>query len=517
MSTARKILSNTAFQMAGRLTVAVMGIITVKLITNYLTKAEYGSYSVVYDFLAMFGIMADFGLFTIGVREMAANEGKIQRIIGNIIGIRFALAIAVLLIAIFAGSMVYAGDSQKIYGIMIGATATFIALIQGTVASVLQVRLKMMYVSLFQVLGKLAQVSYIYFVIQYLFSTNTSGGFFHLLLAGVIANSVMLLGCLYYANKETPIRLYFDFDYWKEMVCKALPYGFALALATIYLRVDSFMLSKLRGDQDVAYYAVAVRILEAFRILPLYFMNSTLPSLTRSLANKDQKHQTIIQYSIEFMAALSLPVLVGGVLLAYNIIGLVSSESYLSNYAVGFYGSDSVLQILLFELIFSFLNAIFVFTLIAMHQQAKTIWINGGAALLNVVLNLMLIPVLGFHGAGITTVFSEAFVLFVAFLMVQRHLKLTISFKNIFKILFSAGLMGVVVYGGRTLLNSWLSQGIIFPNTELSFSQENLLIVAILVPLGAIVYGVLLFFTKAVTPQMLRLLRKSDSEKEVVG
>ncbi|EKD47810.1 MAG: hypothetical protein ACD_65C00278G0001, partial [uncultured bacterium] len=54
MSTARKVLGNTAVQVAGRFVMAFMSIIIVKLITSYLGLEGYGKYSAIYEFLAFF-------------------------------------------------------------------------------------------------------------------------------------------------------------------------------------------------------------------------------------------------------------------------------------------------------------------------------------------------------------------------------------------------------------------------------------------------------------------------------
>ncbi|MFT7184318.1 MAG: O-antigen/teichoic acid export membrane protein, partial [Oceanicoccus sp.] len=70
MSTAKKILSNTAIQVAGRAIMAVTSIVILKAISGFLSVEGYGMYKGVYDFLAFFGIIADLGLFTIAVREM---------------------------------------------------------------------------------------------------------------------------------------------------------------------------------------------------------------------------------------------------------------------------------------------------------------------------------------------------------------------------------------------------------------------------------------------------------------
>ena len=77
---ARKILFNTLSQFLGKAIIGVFGIITVKILTAYLGKAGYGFYKSIFEFMAFFGIIADFGLYTIGVREMSKtpeNESKI--------------------------------------------------------------------------------------------------------------------------------------------------------------------------------------------------------------------------------------------------------------------------------------------------------------------------------------------------------------------------------------------------------------------------------------------------------
>jgi O-antigen/teichoic acid export membrane protein len=71
MSLARKILSNTASQVAGRFATAFLAVVVVKILTVYLGQSGYGQYATIYEFLAFFGAFADFGIFTIAVREMS--------------------------------------------------------------------------------------------------------------------------------------------------------------------------------------------------------------------------------------------------------------------------------------------------------------------------------------------------------------------------------------------------------------------------------------------------------------
>ena len=65
MSIARKILENTFVQFGGKIITAALSIFVLKMISGYLGTSGYGDYTTVYQYLAFFGIAADFGIFTV--------------------------------------------------------------------------------------------------------------------------------------------------------------------------------------------------------------------------------------------------------------------------------------------------------------------------------------------------------------------------------------------------------------------------------------------------------------------
>ena len=68
MSIARKILENTFVQVLGKLITALLSIFVLKIITRYLGTSGYGDYTTIYQYLAFFGIIADFGI--LGLSEI---------------------------------------------------------------------------------------------------------------------------------------------------------------------------------------------------------------------------------------------------------------------------------------------------------------------------------------------------------------------------------------------------------------------------------------------------------------
>ncbi|MDA1061025.1 MAG: flippase [bacterium] len=502
MSIARKILGNTIAQVFGKVLVAILGLVVVKISTSYLSVEGYGEYILVYEFLAFFGIAADLGLFTIAVKEMSEDEDQIPKIIGNILSLRTILVLATMMVAIILAFLIpkYQGTRIPI-GVAIASITVIITILNGTISSVLQTKLKMQIASFTTVLGKLISVAFMAYVVFYGFPEDTTTGFYMLLVAGVIGNFIMLLTTNYYVRKITPLKYRFDIDLWKKVLKKSLPYGIALILNTIYFRIDSILISLMRGQEEVGIYGVAMKMLEHFAILPLYFMNSVLPVLTKAIkektclpAGKADKYKEIIRYAFDFLAALAVPMVVGGVILAFPIIFVIATPEFLSRLGEGFYGSDIAFQILIFALLFQFLNVLFAFILIALDKQTKLLYINGACVIFNLVANIIVIPTYGFRGAAVTSVLSELCILIGTYSVAKHYLKFEINLKNLAKIILSAGVMGAAVFYLQPITYEYLQNwGIFF-----------------LVGVGIAVYGGMLVGTKVIDKKMLNLLRRSQ-------
>jgi O-antigen/teichoic acid export membrane protein len=496
MATARKILMNTGSQILAKAILAIIGFVTVKVITNYLELKGYGYYTGVYDFIAFFGIASDMGLYTIAVREMSRNEKDIDKIIGNILSIRTILVFVTMGLA-FVTSYFYLPAADGIFlpfAIAIAASATVLALLTGTITTVLQVNYKIQYNALASVIGKVVALGYMLYVI-FIWSPDVSeGGFYHLFVAGIFGNAVLFGINYYYARKYANIRFRFDWKFITQVIVKSLPYGLALILNNLYFRIGTLMLIRMDGPEATAIYGLPLRILEAIAILPLYFMNAVLPTLTKALKEKTDKYKTVIQYSFDGLVMAGVAMAIGMSAISYQVINLLSSEDFLSRISEGFYGSDIVLQIVIFALAFSFINTLFGFTLVAINRQSKLLYINGTGVIFAILLNLFLIPYIGARGAAITDILVEMFVAGAAFLMAKKYLDFKIDLRNTGKIIFAGVVMGAVVY--------YLKDP-----TYTLFNLQNKNII-FLIPLGAAIYIGLLFAMKVITKDMLKMLKK---------
>ena len=491
MNTARKVLSNTVIQVLGRLTTAAVSIIVLKLITVYLGKAGYGAYTTVYEFLAFFAIIADFGIFQIAVKEMSAHPEKRKMIFGNIFALRLALATFAMSLAIISAFLIPKYSNTPIpIGVVVASATTFLTIIFGTLSSILQVDLRMQWSVLGLIASKFAALGWMLYAIFRWFPENPEMGFFQLLVAGAVGGIFQVL--IVFFNVKNEISLRFDFKFWKEILIKTLPYGAAVLLATIYVRIDVILLSLLRSQEEVGIYGVAARIMENLAVISIFFLNSTLPTVARLFRDNHEKLKKLLQYAFDFLLLIGFPIVVGGIILAFPIIALVSSPEFLSNFSEGFFGSDVALQMLLVAMLLAYLGNLFGFTLLAGNQQVKLMHVNAIAVVFNLLSNLVVIPIWGFRGAAATSIMSQIFVCILGFLFLRKMIAINFNLKVAGKAFLAAGIMGLVIF---------YLQPHFF---DLFGGNKSLLL---LIPTGGLVYVAVLALTKAITPATWDLLR----------
>lgn len=510
---ARKILFNTVAQVVAKIIIGLFSVFILKMLTTYLGKQGYGIYKSIYEYLALFAIVADMGLYTIGVREMSKDSSKEEMVLGNMMTVRTVVIVLISIVAFATAFLIdeYRGSIAP-YAVALAAVGSVFAILTGTVSTALQVHYKMEKNSIGSVAGKIVSLAYMVVVIFYFyphgcqpemvqFLVNDGGAcsvsdnaFIHLVIAGLVGNIVMYLVTSHYANKLVKIRYRFDWWFWKAVLWKALPYGVALVLNQIYFRIGSVMLLNMKEATDVATYAAPSTMLEAAGIIPLYFMNAILPFLTRALNAKDGSHKPIIQTAFDFLLMSAMPIVTGTFILSYQFIALISTPQFLTDWSTGYVGSDVVMQILIIALLFSFLNGLFGYVLVASDHQNKLLIRNLVGAALTVLLTWWWIPEWGVRGAAFANILTEIYIFVASYVLAKRYVEFSINLKMFWKILLATIVMGLVVYYAKE------------PAFHL-WGLKNLNFV-VLIPLGGIVYIGILLLTGALTREMIQLVMK---------
>ncbi len=176
--------------------------------------------------------------------------------------------------------------------------------------------------------------------------------------------------------------------------------------AIIYMKIDQVMLANLISTESVAYYAAAAKLSEFWYAFPILIANAYNASLIerRKLGTKQMNDMLMTMLSAFVAAGLLISLCI--YFLSADIIQLIYGDAYSA--------SSAILSVHIFASIFIFQRALFSKWLIITNHLQFSLITHGIGAVINVLLNLILIPKYQGLGAAWATLISYAFASYFA-------------------------------------------------------------------------------------------------------
>lgn len=423
---AKKIAINTIVSAVARVAGTVLALVTIGLITRYLTKIEWGEYSIMLTFGGIFAVLADLGLYQLLVREISRPGADEQKVASNIFTIRLLSGFFIFAAAPLAAYFFpYSGQAKL--GILLGMAAFWFLANSQVLMGLFQKHLQMERVAMAEVLGRLVQLGLVWFFIQ------RGYGFFYIVAALSLSGAVNFVLIFFWARRYCDLKLTWDLTYWKYVFKQGYSLAIASILVMIYFSSDSLFLSILKPAADVGAYRLPYKILESLIFFPAMFVGLIMPLLSRFAPSDPLKFKEVWQRGQDVLIALALPLVAGTLVLSPVIIDLLGGGKYSE--------SGVILNILIVAVGIIFLGTLFSYILIALEKQKSLLWISGVGAVFNVVANLIFIPRYSYLAAATTTVLTEALVTILMAGVIFYFFHWLPSFKIIFKSLAASFLM----------------------------------------------------------------------------
>ena len=431
LSTVQRVAKNTGIIIAGEVIFRLISLFVIIYLARYLGTVGFGKYNFVFAYLAFFGVITDLGLQAILVRLMSRDKSMAPKLIGNGYIIKLILtAIAIVLSIIVISFMSYPRDTTT-YVYLAAFTMLFISFSEFC-TTLFQSNLRMEYNIFARLAYRILSAILIFWII---FSHGT---LMQIIAVLVFSEGIKTLICYLFSRKFVKARFEIDFGLWKYLFKEALPIALSAVIFIIYFRIDVVMLSMMKGDAAVGLYSAAYKLSEPFSLIPYAFMMSLFPLMSSYFETSRDKLTKSYKLSFKYLLMIALPIAIGTTLIADKIILLI--------YGTEFAGSITALQILIWALVFASINSVLTNLLISINQQ-KLITISIAlCAIINVTLNLILIPIMSYNGAAIATVVTNVVLFGANFYFVSKHLQVLPVHKITVKPVISGLTMGAFVY-----------------------------------------------------------------------
>lgn len=396
-----------------------------------LGPTNFGIFSFALAFVSIFLIFSNFGLSDITTRELAKNRRNEQEY-SAIISLKILLSILAFALIIITSFFITQDEETRkiiwILGVYVLAN-NFLVIIY----SFFRARQQMKYEAAIRILQAMMIIGLGFFVLFRIPLVET------LSYALLVATSItIILTLIFFSIFIKPIRIIWAPNLWKKFLKLSWPIGLASAFAVIYIYIDSVMMGFWGQITEVGWYNAAYKIIAALIIPGALIGTSFYPVLSKLFKESKEKLQKVWNCYIELMIILAIPLVVGGIALAPKIINFFYNPSF----------SPSVLA---FQILAIMAGTIFLFEpsyliLITSNQQKKIFWITLFGAIINIILNLILIPRYSLYGAAVATVITYIILLFLVIEFSRRFTPISPFNLRLLKILIIAFLSSSIMF-----------------------------------------------------------------------
>ncbi|MDY6930441.1 MAG: flippase [Halobacteriota archaeon] len=470
MSTVKRVARNTSIVMGGNVFFRLISFFVTIYLARYLGVEVWGKYNFAFAYLALFSIITDLGLQTILVREMSRGELNIPKLIGNSLIIRSILTFSAVGLSILTISLLPYPVDTTTYVYIAAFTVLFISF-SDFYRTIFEVNLRMEYNMIAKITNRVLSAALIFYIIFIIEGTVTQ-----ILLVLVLSEGVKTLINYYFSRGFVKPDYEIDFGLWRYLLRECWPLALSSVIWIIYFRIDVVMLSALVGDAPVGLYSASYKLYEPLSLIPTALVTSLFPIMSMSFKDSKDKLIRIYRLSFKYLLIITIPIAIGTTLLSNKIILLV--------YGIEFIGSALTLQILIWTFVFNSLSYTLANLLISIDKQKLTALSLTICTIVNIILNLILIPSFSHNGAAITTVITEISSFMISFYFVSKHIHVLPVHRIAAKPVICGLVMGILIY---------------------FFNDINLFLI---VPMAGLIYLAALLALKTLTEEDWEMIKK---------
>ncbi len=393
--TLQKIIGNTGWLFADRLSRMGVELSIGVWVARYLGPSQFGLFNYALAFVKLFGPLATLGLDTIVVRDLVRNPAGREETLGTALGLKLLGGGAALLSCVTAIGLLRPGDDLT-HGLvaMLAAGLVFQSL------DAIDLWFQSQVQSRYSVPAKNAAFVLIALVKVVLIQVRAPLIAFAVAALAEVALGAVGLMIAYQLAGQRLEAWRFSVRRARQLLAVCWPLLFSGMAIMIYMKIDQVMLGSMVGDQAVGIYAAATRISEVWYFIPTAIVASAFPAIVEARKVGEADYYRHLQNLFDLMAGLAFALAVPMTFFSGFVVHVLYGPAYAD--------AAPILTIHIWA-------ALFVFLGVAQSPWDTTegltrlaLFRTVAGAIVNVALNLVLLPVYAGLGAAIATVVAYA-------------------------------------------------------------------------------------------------------------
>jgi O-antigen/teichoic acid export membrane protein len=430
----RRVVGDVGVQLGGQIINVALGIVTTVVLVRALEATHYGEWATIMATIDLVGLIGNFGLEQVAIRLATQEPEREGEWVGAAATLRLAVGIPAL--AAFAAvlAMIAADEEMLITGLILslGFLTSTLSLLRIIFRLHVRNHITVAFATLNSVLwaGSVIAIAAL-------------GGSMVAFAAAFIAITFVVQGGLaLVALRVIHVRWRGSHKLWPQILGIGISVGVAATLTFAYGRIDQILIYELApSPEEVGVYAAMYKILDNAGFIPVAVMVTLFPIMAGLYPADPPRLRRMMQIAIDYLGFVALGGLALSIVAAEPIVELLFGSEFASG--------ATVLTILIAAFIPICIGNVAGNMVVAMDLQRRYIWLAVLGLLLNVPLNVLLIPEYGIEASAWVTLATEVVVVWLTTAMVLRKIEMRLSLRRLALATVAAVTAGLAVWGLR--------------------------------------------------------------------
>ncbi|MGA8364854.1 MAG: flippase [Solirubrobacteraceae bacterium] len=444
--------SDIALQIGAQILNLALGIVVFRVLARSLGPTRYGQWSTLLAITDLVGIVGSLGMENVAVRFATAEPEREDLWIGAATTLRAALTVPVIVVYVIAVIVISNDQTMLVTGLVM--TLLYVTSIWSTLRVAFRLRVRNDIFAGFVLANSVLWTGAVVVI------AAAGGGMVEFALA-FVAISILIQGALgIMAYRAVPVRWRGARALWPQIARVSLIVGIGGALTYAYGRIDQLLVFELSPHaSEAGLYAAMYKVLETAGFVPVAVMTTLFPIMSGLYPSDLIRLRKLTQLAIDYLTIVSLGGLAFTIAAAGAIVDLLLGPAY--------HAGTSALPVLMAAFVPICIGFVGGNMVLATGLQRRYIYYATLGLLVNVVLNVIFIPIYGFQAAAWVTLATEIVVVSITLVAVLRKIEMRLSLRKIGLSALAAGASALVVWqlrvAGAQIVWLLLAMGVLYP------------------------------------------------------
>ncbi len=428
-NSSKTVAKNTLFNSLSGIVVQALAIISGVFIARQFGTSGFGKLAFANVFVGYFMLATDFGITSIAIRNMARDKENSNRFLFTYIITRVVLS---LIIYGIVAIIVWLAGFEKIISLLILAYALQMLSQVFNISWVFIAHQRMEFDSLIKIIDKGLYVTFI-FALFFIF-----GSIFIVPLAMFFSSVIAVIVGWHILKKNWRFKGFeFDKPFFKEMLIYGWPVGLSNGATQVNVNIDTLFMTAYHGNVTTGLYSSAYRVVMALIMFGSFFTAALYPLICERAIGPKKPMEDILNASTKILLYALIPIAV--------VITILGSQIIVFIFGKEFSGGGIALKILIWSVVFLVINRMYGNTLVALNRQHSFMVVIILSAILNIIMNFLLIPKYDMVGGGISTCITEGFIFIAVSYILKSYYRIS-WLLPLMRAFISSLVMGICLY-----------------------------------------------------------------------